>query len=175
MRYLSIFAMGNINFFILIKVIIIILPKYLSYILPISFYFSIIIMYEKFSKNNEFIMFFSCGNNWLRYLKVIFLPALLLFFIEIALTTIIVPKVNYIYYFIKSNYAKPSLINFIHPKRIMILNKSQQAIYIKSKNIKNTMHNVFIQQKRSQNKLFMINAHHAHITTSHNANEYFIF
>ena len=52
-RYLAIVSGGNIEANAIFKMISVMLPKYIAYLLPISFFFAILLVYGKLFSNND--------------------------------------------------------------------------------------------------------------------------
>ena len=154
-RYLSIVSVGNIEANAIFKMLSIMLPKYIAYLLPISFFFSILLVYGKLFSNNELPIFFACGNSWFKFINITMIPAIFLCIIELILTLIILPKMDQIYFLLQKVSVKNSLINFIQPGKIIPFNKGKKVVYIKSIDDNGRMYDIFIYQKKNNSNIII--------------------
>ena len=173
-RYLSIVSGGNIEANAIFKMISVMLPKYIAYLLPISFFFAILLVYGKLFSNNELTIFFACGNSWLQCLKIVMIPALGLFVIELILTLVILPKMDQSYFLVQKTTTKSSLISFIQPGKIIPFHDGKQVVYTKSTDRDGTMHDIFIYQAKENNARVIITAPEGYAETRSNGNQYLI-
>ncbi|WP_116963468.1 LPS export ABC transporter permease LptF [Fastidiosibacter lacustris] len=173
-RYLSIVSGGNIEADAVFKMISVMLPKYIAYLLPISFFFSILIVYGKLFANNELTVAFACGTSWFRLFKFILIPALSLFIIEIILTLFILPKMDQNYFLVQKTTTKNSLISFIQPGQIIPFNDGKQVVYTKSTDSDGTMYDIFIYQQKPNNASTIITAPIGYAETRPDGNQYLI-
>ncbi len=149
-RYLSMAAGGSFAGMTVFKFIGVLLPKYIAYLLPISFFFSILMVYGKMFANNELMVVFSCGSSWMRLLRITLLPAIVIFVIECFLTLTVVPYMVQNFNILKQTAGQSSPIEFLQPGKIMAF--KNQMIYVESVNNKtNQMKNIFI-YSQNQNK-----------------------
>ena len=118
-RYLSMAAGGSFSGMTVFKFIGVLLPKYVAYLLPISFFFSILMVYGKMFANNELMVMFSCGSSWMRLLRITLLPAVIIFVIECFLTLSVVPYMVKNFNILKQGAGQTSPIDFVQPGRIM--------------------------------------------------------
>lgn len=173
-RYLAIVSGGNIEANAIFKMISVMLPKYIAYLLPISFFFAILLVYGKLFSNNELTIFFACGNSWLQCLKIVMIPAIALFIIELILTLVILPKMDQSYFLVQKTTAKTSLISFIQPGKIIPFNEGKQVIYTKSTDSGGTMHDIFIYQAKDNNARIIITAPEGYAEIRADGNQYLI-
>ncbi|MBK2125083.1 LPS export ABC transporter permease LptF [Fangia hongkongensis] len=173
-RYLSIVSGGNIEADAIFKMIAVMLPKYIAYLLPISFFFAILLVYGKLFANNELFVAFACGTSWFRLLKIIMIPALSLFIIELILTLFILPKMDQSYFLVQKTTTKNSLISFIQPGKIIPFNDGKQVVYTKSTDRDGDMHDIFIYQKRPDNRSTIITAPTGYAETQTDGNQYLV-
>ena len=173
-RYLSIVSGGNVEADAIFKMISVMLPKYIAYLLPISFFFAILLVYGKLFSNNELTVTFACGTSWFKLLKFIMIPAISLFIIELILTLAVLPKMDQSYYLIQNTTKKNSLISFIQPGRIIPFNDGKQVVYTKSIDSQGVMHNIFIYQKSNSNNETVITAPIGYASTNQEGNQYLV-
>ena len=173
-RYLSIVSGGNIETAAVFKMISVMLPKYIAYLLPISFFFAILIVYGKLFANNELTVIFACGTSWFQLLKFIFIPVLSFFTIELILTLAILPKMDQNYFLVKKTTIKSSLLSFIHPGKITSFSNGKQLVYAKSIDKDGTFHDIFIYQQKSDMGSSIITAHTGFAETNPNGNQYLV-
>ena len=67
-------------------------PKILSKLFPFAIFFSLFYVTLRYENNNELMIFWSFGINKIQIINFIFKISLFLMLIQIALTSIIVPK-----------------------------------------------------------------------------------
>ena len=151
----------------------VVLPKYIAYLLPISFFLAILIVCGRMFSNSELVVMFACGISWFKFLRFFMIPALFLFIIELILTLIIVPQINHHYSLVKNTAIKNSLISFIQPKKIIYLNSGKQVMYINSIDNNNILSNIFIYQKKSQGNI-IITAPKGYIEIDSDENQFLI-
>ncbi len=173
-RYLSIVSGGNIEAGAVFKMISVMLPKYIAYLLPISFFFAILIVYGKLFANNELTVAFACGTSWFQLLKFIFIPALSLFIIELILTLSVLPKMDQNYFLVQKTTTKNSLISFIQPGKITPFSDGKQVVYTKSIDSDGTMHDIFIYQQKPNNGSTIITAPTGYAQTEANGDQYLV-
>lgn len=157
-RYLSIISGGNIEADAVFKMISVMLPKYIACLLPISFFFAILIVYGKMIANNELTVSFACGTSWFRLLKFIMIPALSLFVIEFILTLFILPKMDQNYFLVQKTTTKSSLLSFIQAGKITSFNDGKKVVYTQSTDQDGVLHDIFIYEQKSDNGSKIITA-----------------
>lgn len=173
-RYMAIVSIGNIESTEILKVVLVMLPKHMAYLLPISFFFSILLTYGKLFSDNELTIFFACGNSWLQCLKIMMCPAIILCIIEIFLTFFILPEMNQSHFLLQKIASRKSLISFIQPGKIIPFNEGKQAIYIKSIDSNNIMHNIFMIQLKNNNIYIIVTASKGYSSTKANSTQQFL-
>ena len=174
-RYLTIVSGGTIETNAILKIISLMLPKYIAYLLPISFFVAILLVCGKMFSNNELTIFFGCGNNWLQFLKIILIPAYSFFIIELLLTLLILPKMDQAYSSFKTTATKTSLINFVQPGKIISFNNDKQVIYTKSIGKNGILYDVFFYQEMKNNERIIITASKCYADNKLNKNNFLIF
>ena len=166
LRYLSIVSVGNIEASAILKMITIMLPKYIAYLIPISFFFAILLVFGKLFSNNELTSIFACGIGWFKIIKFIMIPMLSLVLIEVVLTVIILPSMDKTFDMVRKTTAKNSLIKLITPGKIIAFNNGNQVIYNQSTNKKGEMKDIFIYKKNKNNSYTIITAPTGYADTS---------
>ena len=171
-RYVSNISIINIEVKAIFKIIFLMLPKYISYLLPISLFFSILLVYGQLFANHELTIFFSSGNNWIHCLKILMTLAIPLVIIELFLTLMILPKMDHIYFLLKKTISTPPLINCIQPGKMVSFNKANQVLYTQSTDNNGKMKAVFICQKKDNNTSVIITALEGYSSTRINDEQY---
>ena len=158
LRYLSIVSVSNIEANAILKMIAIMLPKYIAYLIPMSFFFAILLVFGKLFSNNELTAVFACGIGWFKIIKFIMIPVLSLAIIEIILTLVVLPNMDQTFDMVRKTTAKNSLIKLISPGKIIAFNNGNEVIYNQSTNKKGEMKNIFIYKKNKNNSYTIITA-----------------
>lgn len=94
-RYLSQVGNGSIPLLSAVAFLGIALPKFLSMLLPVSFFLSIVLVYGKLFANSELRVMFACGLSWWRLAFYTLLPGIALAVVSAILTLYLVPKMDY--------------------------------------------------------------------------------
>jgi lipopolysaccharide export system permease protein len=172
-RYLSMAAGGNFPGMTVFKFIGILLPKYIAYLLPISLFFSILIIYGKLFSNSELMVYFSCGGSWMNLLKITLIPTLFIFIIEAALTTSIVPFMVKNFNILKQAANQTSPVEYLSPGKITQMSNGKEIIYIGGKDSKkNTLKNIFIYTQDKTGADVIITAPKGYTKTSQKGTQY---
>ncbi|MFT6835794.1 MAG: lipopolysaccharide export system permease protein [Francisellaceae bacterium] len=144
-RYLSFAAVGNMSGGMVLKILGMMLPKYIAYLLPVSFFFSVLLVYGKMFANTEITVMFSCGMSWVKLLKITMFPALFIFIFELIMTIWILPMMVSSMHVIQKAEATTAGVSLITPGKITSIDGGQKIIYIESVDSKtNMMKNIFI-------------------------------
>ena len=144
-RYLSFAAAGSMSGSMVLKILGVMLPKYIAYLLPVSFFFSVLLIYGKMFANTEITVMFSCGMSWTRLLKITMFPALFIFMFEAIMTIWVLPMMVTNLNLLKKTEATTSGISLITPGKITSIDGGRKIIYIESvNNNTNIMNNIFI-------------------------------
>ncbi|MFZ9035537.1 MAG: LPS export ABC transporter permease LptF [Francisellaceae bacterium] len=173
-RYLSIVSGGNVEASLIFKSISVMMPKYIAYLIPISFFFAVLLVFGKLYANNELTVTFACGLSWGKLLKIVMIPAASLFVIELILTMVIMPKMDQGYYLVQKTTAKNSLVSFIEPGKIISFNDGKQVVYTQSTDNDGNMHNIFIYQKQSQGHAIILTAPIGYAETDKDGSQFFV-
>ncbi|MCF6764846.1 LPS export ABC transporter permease LptF [Thiotrichales bacterium 19S3-7] len=150
-RYLNIAASGGLTGSAVIQLLGIMLPKYIAYLLPVSYFFSILLVYGRLFSNNELTVAFACGMSWLRLLAITFFPILFIFIVECYLSLSLIPYMLSFKNSVQNNVSSENVLNFLQPGKIMTFNDGKQVIYVERiDTTDNTLHNVFIYQQNDK-------------------------
>ncbi|TNF69301.1 MAG: LPS export ABC transporter permease LptF [Gammaproteobacteria bacterium] len=150
-RYLNIAASGGLTGSAVVQLLGIMLPKYIAYLLPVSYFFSILLVYGRLFSNNELTVAFACGMSWLKLLAITFFPVIFLFVIECYLSLSLIPYMLSFKNSVQNTVSSENVLNFLQPGKIMTFNDGKQVIYIEKINTNdNTLHNVFIHQQNDK-------------------------
>ena len=123
-------------------------PKIVSRLLPFILFFSIYFILIKYEAINELIIFWNFGEHKFNFVNFIIKTSLFLLFLQILLTSIIVPKSqDYARSFLRNSDIN-FLENFIKPKRFNDTVKGV-TIYSESKDSNGYLYNLFIKKNIS--------------------------
>jgi lipopolysaccharide export system permease protein len=145
-HYLTVSASSEVIGGSVLKLIATLLPSYLSILLPISLFLSILWVYGKLFADNELLVIFACGMTWRRLLKITTLPAFLIMLVVGACSLYLVPTMNVYQQNLSSQAsAYKSNLSLIKPGRIFSTSGGKQVIYIGQSDVqKGTISNLFI-------------------------------
>ncbi len=107
---------GNIDFFSLVKLIILLLPSLNSFIFPIATLSSILFTFSYMSSNNEIIALKSAGVSPLRLIRIPVIFGFIIFFIAIFNNLIIVPYSTKKFFLEFREIAKNKIFNSLTEK-----------------------------------------------------------
>jgi len=126
-------------------------PKILSKLFPFVIFFSLFYVTLKYEANNELMIFWNFGINKIQLINFIFKISILLMFIQIILTSIIVPKSQDL----ARSFLRKSTINFfdnfIKPQRFNDTIKGV-TIYSGKKDTKGNLYNLYIKKEIEDNE-----------------------
>ena len=129
-------------------------PKILSKLFPFAIFFSLFYVTLRYENNNELMIFWSFGINKIQIINFIFKVSLFLMLIQIALTSIVVPKSQDL----ARSFLRTSTVNFfgnfIKPKRFNDTIKGV-TIYSGEKDVNGNLYNIYI-KKEIENSEFQI-------------------
>ncbi len=125
-------------------------PKIMSKLFPFVLFFSLFYVTTKIELNNELIILWNFGINKIKVINFIFLISLFLLFIQIILTSLIVPKSQDM----ARSFLRTSTVNFygsfIKPQKFNDTIKGL-TIFSEKKNEDGELNNVFIKRELSNN------------------------
>ena len=148
-NYLDIMIEDGRDYLIYINYSLLNFPKIFSKLFPFVLFFSLFYVTIKYENNNELLIFWNFGVNKIELVNFIFKFSLFLFFIQILLSSIIVPKSqNQARSFLRTsdiNYFG----NFIKPQKFNDTIKGV-TIFSESKDEKN-LYNLYIKREMGNN------------------------
>ena len=120
-------------------------PKIISRLFPFVLFFSIFYVLSKYELNNELIIFWNFGENKIKFINFILFISIFLFFIQISLTSLIVPKSQDTARSFLRNSDVNFFGNFIKPKRF---NDTIDGvtIYAENKDSNGNLYNLYIKK-----------------------------
>ena len=121
-------------------------PKIISRIFPFILFFSIFHILSKYELNNELLIFWNFGENKIKFLNFILFVSIFLFFLQISLTSLIVPSSQDKARSFLRNSEVNFLGNFIKPKRF---NDTIDGvtIYAENKDSNGYLYNLYIKKE----------------------------
>ena len=108
-NYLDIMIEDGRDYLIYIKYSLLNFPKTFSKLFPFILFFSLFYVTIKYENNNELIIFWNFGVNKIQIVNFIFKVSLLLFVIQLTLSSLIVPKSQEL----AKSYIRTSNVNFL--------------------------------------------------------------
>lgn len=175
-HYFEFAASNAMPGFTVVKFISALMSKYVAYLLPISLFFSILIVYGKLFSNHELMVSFACGISWLRLVKITLVPALIIFFIECFLSLSFVPYMMKNLDILKKTAGKSAPLEFIQEGKLITLSDGKQVIYVEHINRKKQkLKDIFIYYKRDGSKKpIIVTAPEGYPETGKNGNQYLV-
>ena len=145
-NYLDIMIEDGRDYLIYIKYSLLNFPKTFSKLFPFILFFSLFYVTIKYENNNELIIFWNFGVNKIQIVNFIFRVSLLLFVIQLTLSSLIVPKSQEL----AKSYIRTSNVNFLGN-----FIKSQKfndtikdvTIYTDKKDENGNLHNLYLKKR----------------------------
>lgn len=150
-RYLSMAASGEMPLKNAVALLGVILPNFVSLLLPISLFLAIVVGMNRLLHDNELLIGFACGMSFLKLIYTVFRMAIPIALIGLLLTYVIVPKLND-YQDRLSEIASQnnSALNFLQSGRFFALGPNQ-IIYVSNIDFKTrNSQNIFIYQNTGE-------------------------
>ena len=126
-------------------------PKIISRIIPFALFFSFYYTFIKYEANNELIIYWNHGVNKINLINFFFWNSILILFVQILLTSIIVPKSQEL----AKSKLRNSDINYfeglIKPKKFNDTIK-KLTIFAEEKNKNEEFKNIYIKKKNEKNE-----------------------
>jgi lipopolysaccharide export system permease protein len=145
-NFLDIMIEDGRDYLIYIKYSLLNFPKTFSKLFPFVLFFSIFYVTIRYENNNELIIFWNFGINKITIIDFIFKASLLLFIIQIILSSIIVPKSQKL----AKSYIRSSnvnfLSNFVKPQKFNDTIKGV-TIYADQKDESGNLSNLYLKKK----------------------------
>ena len=133
------------------------LPKIISKILPFAFFFSFSYVIAKYELNNQLIIFWNFGIDKLKLINFFLIFSVLIFLIQILLTSIIVPKSQNLARGLIRNSEFNFFDNFIKVKKFNA-NIKQLTVYTESKDNQGGYNNIYIKKNINKDEYQIIYA-----------------
>ena len=145
-NYLDIMIEDGRDYLIYIKYSLLNFPKTFSRLFPFVLFFSLFYVTIRYENNNELIIFWNFGINKIQIINFIFKASLLLFLIQIILSSIIVPKSQKL----AKSYIRSSnvnfLDNFVKPQKFNDTIKGV-TIYTDKKDENGNLYNLYLKKR----------------------------
>ena len=149
-NFLDIMIEDGRDYLIYIKYSLLNFPKIFSRLFPFVLFFSLFYVTIRYENNNELIIFWNFGINKVTIINFIFKASLLLFLIQIILTSIIVPKSQKL----AKSYIRSSNVNFlgnfVKPQKFNDTIKGV-TIYTDQKDESGNLSNLYLKKKIDKN------------------------
>ena len=149
-NFLDIMIEDGRDYLIYIKYSLLNFPKIFSRLFPFVLFFSLFYVTIRYENNNELIIFWNFGINKITIINFIFKASLLLFLIQIILTSIIVPKSQKL----AKSYIRSSNVNFlgnfVKPQKFNDTIKGV-TIYTDQKDESGNLSNLYLKKKIDKN------------------------
>ncbi len=133
------------------------LPKIISKILPFAFFFSFSYVIAKYELNNQLIIFWNFGIDKLKLINFFLIFSMLIFLIQILLTSIIVPKSQNLARGLIRNSEFNFFDNFIKVKKFNA-NIKHLTVYTESKDNQGGYNNIYIKKNINKDEYQIIYA-----------------
>ncbi len=133
------------------------LPKIITKILPFAFFFSFSYVIAKYELNNQLIIFWNFGVNKIKLINFFLIFSLLIFLIQIVLTSILVPKSQNLARGLIRNSEFNFFDNFIKVKKFNA-NIKRLTVYTESKDNNGGYNNIYIKKNINKNEYQIIYA-----------------
>ena len=149
-NFLDIMIEDGRDYLIYIKYSLLNFPKIFSRLFSFVLFFSLFYVTIRYENNNELIIFWNFGINKITIINFIFKASLLLFLIQIILTSIIVPKSQKL----AKSYIRSSNVNFlgnfVKPQKFNDTIKGV-TIYTDQKDESGNLSNLYLKKKIDKN------------------------
>ena len=149
-NYLDIVIDDGRDYSVYLNYAILSFPKITSKILPFAFFFSFSYVIAKYELKNELLIYWNFGISKISFVNFFLLFSLILFFIQIFLTALIVPKSQNLARSIIRTSDYNFVDNFIKVKKFNAAVKDL-TIYTESKDKNNNFNNIYIKKDTDKN------------------------
>lgn len=130
-------------------------PKIISKILPFAFFFSFSYVIAKYELNNELIIYWNFGVNKISFINFFFIFSLFIFFIQIVLTSFVVPYSQNIARSLIRTSDYDFVSNFIKTKKFNST-INNLTIFTESKDIEGNFMNIYIKKDTDKDSFQII-------------------
>jgi lipopolysaccharide export system permease protein len=149
-NYLDIMIEDGRDYMVYINYSLLNFPKILSKLFPFVLFFSLFYVTIKYENNNELIIFWNFGVTKIELINFIFRFSILLMFVQIILTSLIIPKSQDL----ARSFLRSSTVNFfgnfIKPQRFNDTIKNV-TIYSESKDVDGNLYNLYLKKQLAEN------------------------
>ena len=143
-HYLSQAAEGSMSFLAVSKIIALMLPRLVAFILPISLFLAILFVYGKLFANSELLVMMACGLSWRRLFLITLGPTAVVVIITAVIMIWVQPLMRFYQNSIHNSANKQS-VSLIQSGQFLGLNHGRQIVYIGGHSKDNkTVKDVFI-------------------------------
>jgi lipopolysaccharide export system permease protein len=125
-------------------------PKIVSKILPFAFFFSFSYVIAKYELNNELLIYWNFGVSKIKIVNFFLIFSITLLLFQIILTSLIVPKSQYLARSLIRTSDYNFVNNFIKVKKFNAI-VNDLTIYTESKDIDGTFNNMYIKRNIGKN------------------------
>ena len=149
-NYLDIVIDDGRDYSVYLSYAILSFPKIASKILPFAFFFSFSYVIAKYELKNELLIYWNFGINKITFINFFLIFSLFLFFAQIILTALIVPKSQSLARSIIRTSDYNFVDNFIKVKKFNAA-VNDLTIYTESKDKNNNFNNIYIKKDTDKN------------------------
>ena len=130
-------------------------PKIISKILPFAFFFSFSYVIAKYELNNELLIYWNFGVNKISFINFFFIFSVFIFFIQIVLTSFVVPYSQNIARSLIRASDYDFVSNFIKTKKFNST-INNLTIFTESKDIEGNFRNIYIKKDTDKDSFQII-------------------
>ena len=130
-------------------------PKIISKILPFAFFFSFSYVIAKYELNNELVIYWNFGVNKISFINFFFIFSVFIFFIQIVLTSFVVPYSQNIARSLVRTSDYDFVSNFIKTKKFNST-INNLTIFTESKDIEGNFRNIYIKKDTDKDSFQII-------------------
>ena len=130
-------------------------PKIISKILPFAFFFSFSYVIAKYELNNELLIYWNFGVNKISFINFFFIFSVFIFFIQIVLTSFVVPYSQNIARSLIRTSDYDFVSNFIKTKKFNST-INNLTIFTESKDIEGNFRNIYIKKDTDKDSFQII-------------------
>ena len=130
-------------------------PKIISKILPFAFFFSFSYVIAKYELNNELLIYWNFGVNKISFINFFFIFSVFIFFIQIVLTSFVVPYSQNIARSLIRTSDYDFVSNFIKTKKFNST-INNLTIFTESKDIEGNFQNIYIKKDTDKDSFQII-------------------
>ena len=130
-------------------------PKIISKILPFAFFFSFSYVIAKYELNNELLIYWNFGVNKISFINFFFIFSVFIFFIQIVLTSFVVPYSQNIARSLVRTSDYDFVSNFIKTKKFNST-INNLTIFTESKDIEGNFRNIYIKKDTDKDSFQII-------------------